>query len=129
MVDCATLTGGVVIALGHHTSAVFGNDDALVAEVTAAGEASGERVWRLPLWEVYEKQLESTTADLQNVGGRPASTITAAVFLSEFVGDARWAHLDVAGTAYGEGDVPYLRKGGYGVPTRLLVEWVRGRAR
>ncbi len=129
MVDCATLTGGVVIALGHHTSAVFGNDDALVAEVTAAGEASGERLWRLPLWEVYEKQLESTTADFQNVGGRPASTITAAVFLAEFVGDAKWAHLDIAGTAYGDGDVPYLRKGGYGVPTRLLVEWVRGRAR
>jgi leucyl aminopeptidase len=129
MIDCATLTGGVVIALGHHASAVFGNDDALVAEVTAAGEASGERCWRLPLWEVYEKQLDSTTADLQNVGGRPASTITAACFLSEFVGDATWAHLDIAGTAYGDGTLPYQRKGGYGVPTRLLVEWVRGRAR
>jgi leucyl aminopeptidase len=129
MVDCATLTGGVVVALGHHASAVFGNDDDLVAEVIAAGEASGERCWRLPLWEVYEKQLRSNTADLQNIGGRPASSITAACFLSEFVGDAKWAHLDIAGTAYGDGDVPYLRKGGYGLPTRLLVEWVRDRAR
>jgi leucyl aminopeptidase len=129
MIDCATLTGGVVIALGHHASAVFGNDDALVAEVTEAGEASGERCWRLPLWDVYDKQLQSTTADLQNVGGRPASTITAACFLREFVGDAKWAHLDIAGTAYGDGTLPYQRKGGYGVPTRLLIEWVRARAR
>jgi leucyl aminopeptidase len=128
MVDCATLTGGVVIALGHHASAVLGNDDALVAEVIAAGEASGERCWRLPLWEEYERQLDSETADLQNIGGREGSTITAACFLAEFVGDAKWAHLDIAGTAYGDGKLPYQRKGGYGVPTRLLVEWVRGRA-
>ncbi len=127
MIDCATLTGAVVVALGHHASAVFGNDDALVAEVIAAGEASGERCWRMPLWEVYRKQLDSTTADLQNVGGRPGSSITAARFLAEFVGDAKWAHLDIAGTAYGDGELPYHRKGGYGVPTRLLVEWVRSR--
>jgi leucyl aminopeptidase len=129
MIDCATLTGGVVIALGHQASAVFGNDDDLVDAVIAAGEESGERCWRLPLWDVYRKQLESTTADLQNIGGRPASTITAACFLAEFVGDTKWAHLDIAGTAYGDGNLPYQRKGGYGVPTRLLVEWVRGRAR
>jgi leucyl aminopeptidase len=129
MIDCATLTGGVVIALGHQASAVFGNDDALVNEVIAAGESSGERCWRLPLWDVYKKQLESTTADLQNIGGRPASSITAACFLAEFVGEAKWAHLDIAGTAYGDGDLPYQRKGGYGVPTRLLIEWVRSRAR
>ena len=128
MLDCATLTGGVVIALGNHASAVLGNDDALVAEVIAAGEASGERCWRLPMWEEYERQLDSETADLQNVGGREGSTITAACFLAEFVGDAKWAHLDVAGTAYGDGKLPYQRKGGYGVPTRLLIEWVRGRA-
>jgi leucyl aminopeptidase len=128
MVDCATLTGGVVIALGHHASAVLGNDDALVAEVIAAGESSGERCWRLPLWEEYERQLDSESADLQNIGGKEGSTITAACFLAEFVGDAKWAHLDVAGTAYGDGTLPYQRKGGYGVPTRLLVEWVRSRA-
>jgi len=128
MIDCATLTGGVVIALGRHASAVLGNDDELVNEVIAAGEAAGERCWRLPLWEEYERQLDSETADLQNVGGREGSTITAAAFLSEFVGDTKWAHLDVAGTAYGDGTLPYQRKGGYGVPTRLLVQWVRSRA-
>ena len=128
MIDCATLTGAVVIALGQHASAVLGNDDALVNEVIAAGEASGERCWRLPLWDAYKKQLKSTTADLQTVGGRPGGTLTAALFLSEFVGDTAWAHLDIAGTAYGEGDLPYQRKGGYGVPTRLLIEWVRSRA-
>ena len=73
------------------------------------------------------KQLESTAADLKNVGGRPGGTITAACFLSEFVGDTSWAHLDVAGTAWGDGKLPYQRKGGSGCPTRLLVEWVRGR--
>jgi leucyl aminopeptidase len=128
MVDCATLTGSVVIALGSQAAAVLGNDEALVAELVAAGTASGERCWQLPLWDGYRKQLDSPTADLQNVGGRPAGTITAAVFLEEFVGEAKWAHLDIAGTAYGDGDLPYQRKGGYGVPTRLLVEWVRSRS-
>ena len=128
MVDCATLTGAVVVALGHHAAAVMGNDEALIAELIEAGEASGERCWQLPLWDEYRKQLDSTTADLQNVGGRPGGSITAAAFLAEFVGDAKWAHLDVAGTAYGEGKLPYQRKGGYGFPTRLLVEWVRSRA-
>jgi len=129
MVDCATLTGAVLVALGHHASAVFGNDDALVAQVIAAGEVSGQRCWRMPLWDAYRKQLDSNTADLQNVGGRPGGSITAARFLQEFVGDTKWAHLDIAATAYGDGEPPYLRKGGYGLPTRLLVEWVRGRAK
>jgi leucyl aminopeptidase len=128
MVDCATLTGSVVVALGHHAAAVFGNDEDLVAELIAAGTRSGERCWQLPLWDEYREQLDSETADLQNVGGRPAGSITAAAFLREFVGDARWAHLDIAGTAYGEGKLPYQRKGAYGFPTRLLVEWVRSRA-
>jgi leucyl aminopeptidase len=129
MVDCATLTGAVIIGLGHHASAVLGNDDALVEELRAAGAASGERCWPLPLWSEYKDQLKSETADLMNVGGRPAGAITAAAFLSEFVGEASWAHLDVAGTAFGgESKLPYRRKGGHGVPTRLLVEWVRRRA-
>jgi len=128
MVDCATLTGAVVIGLGHHASAVLGTDDALVEELREAGERSGERCWPLPLWDEYRKQLESETADLNNVGGRPAGAITAACFLREFVGDVPWAHLDIAGTAYGTEPLPYHRKGGYGVPTRLLVEWVRSRA-
>jgi leucyl aminopeptidase len=129
MVDCATLTGAVIIALGHHVAAVMGNDDDLVAELRAAGEASGERCWQLPLLDEFTKQLDSPTADLQNVGGRPGGSITAGAFLSEFVEGATWAHLDVAGTAYGEGKLSYQRKGALGFPTRLLVEWVRSRAR
>lgn len=128
MVDCATLTGAVVIALGDHAAGVLSTDDDLVAELRAAGDRSGERCWQLPLWDEYKKQLESESADLLNVGGRPAGTITAAAFLSEFVGDSTWAHLDIAGTAYGDGKLPYQRKGGYGFPARLLVEWVRRRA-
>lgn len=128
MVDCATLTGAVIIALGHHAAAVMGNDEGLVAELRTAGDASGERCWQLPLWDEYRKQLDSNYADLQNVGGRPGGTITAGAFLKEFVGETPWAHLDVAGTAWGEGKLPYQRKGGTGFPTRLLVEWVRRRA-
>jgi len=128
MVDCATLTGSVIIALGHHAAAVIGNDDDLVAELRRAGDASGERCWQLPLWDEFRKQLDSPTADLQNIGGRPGGSITAAAFLSEFVEDATWAHLDVAGTAYGDGKLPYQRKGALGFPTRLLVEWVRSRS-
>lgn len=127
MVDCATLTGSVVIALGHHAAAVMGNEEGLVKELISAGETSGERCWQLPLWDEYRKQLESECADLKNVGGRPGGSITAGSFLSEFVGDATWAHLDIAGTAWGEGDVPYQRKGALGFPTRLLVAWVRSR--
>ncbi len=128
MVDCATLTGAVVIALGNHAAAVLGNDEGVVEELVTAGSESGERCWPLPLWKDYRKQLDSEIADLKNVGGRPGGSITAACFLSEFVGDAVWAHLDIAGTAYGDGKLPYQRKGGYGFPTRLLVQWVRSRA-
>lgn len=128
VVDCATLTGAVVIALGHHCAAVMGTDDELVAELQAAGEYSGERCWPLPLWKEYRRQLDSDVADIVNVGGRPGGSITAACFLQEFVGDMKWAHLDIAGTAYGEGELPYLRKGGYGFPSRMLVQWVRSRA-
>lgn len=127
IVDCATLTGACVIALGHHASAVLGTDEALVEELRASGDLSGERCWPLPMWPEYRRQLDSHTADLKNVGGRPAGTITAACFLREFVGDAKWAHLDIAGTAYGKGKLPYQRPGGYGAPTRLLIEWVRKR--
>ncbi len=127
VVDCATLTGACVIALGHEAAAVLGTDQDLVEQLRTAGDRSGERCWALPLWKEYREQLESTVADIKNVGGRPAGTITAATFLKEFVGECRWAHLDIAGTAYGEGKVSYRRKGGYGSPTRTLLEWVRSR--
>ena len=127
IVDCATLTGAVVVALGHHAAAVLGTDADLVEELKIAGERSGERCWPLPLWDEYRQQLDSEVADLSNIGGRSAGTITAACFLKEFVGDYKWAHLDIAGTAYGEGKLSYQRKGALGFPTRLLIEWVRSR--
>jgi leucyl aminopeptidase len=129
VVDCATLTGAVAVALGNQAAGLLGNDEGLLEEIRAAGDRSGERCWPLPLWKEYRKQLDSPVADLKNVGGREAGTITAASFLSEFVGEAKWAHLDIAATAYGEPRAPYQRKGGFGFPTRLLVEWVLSRAR
>jgi leucyl aminopeptidase len=129
IVDCATLTGAVVMALGHHAAAVFSTDEDLVRELREAGDRSGERCWPLPLWDDYRRQIDSRVADLVNIGGRAGGSITAACFLKEFVGDCRWAHLDIAGTAYGEGKLSYQRKGAAGFPTRLLVEWVRTRAR
>lgn len=128
IVDCATLTGACVMALGHHRSALLGNDDELLEELRAAGDRAAERCWPLPLDGEYRRQLRSEFADLKNVGGRPAGTITAACFLSEFVGSAPWAHLDIAGTAYGRTKKPYLENGPAGVPCRLLLEWVRARA-
>ncbi len=128
IVDCATLTGSVVIALGHHAAAVMGTDNDLVGELQEAGDLSGERCWPMPLWDEYRRQIDSDVADVVNVGGHPGGSITAAAFLKEFVGDCKWAHLDIAGTAYGEGKLPYQRKGAAGFPTRLLVQWVRGRS-
>ncbi|HYR08101.1 MAG TPA: leucyl aminopeptidase [Longimicrobium sp.] len=128
MLDAATLTGACVIALGHAATGVMGNDEGLVQEVIRAGEATGERCWQLPMFDDYREQIKSDYADLKNSGGRPAGTITAGWFLREFVGDWPWVHLDVAGTAYGEGKIPYLTKGSTGVPTRIFVQWVMDRA-
>ena len=128
IVDAATLTGACVVALGHQASGAMGNDDALLDEVRAAGERSGERCWPLPMYDEYREQIRSDYADIKNSGGRPAGTLTAAWFLREFVGDTPWVHLDVAGTAYGDEKLSYLTKGSTGVPTRLFVEWVLARA-
>ncbi len=128
IVDCATLTGAVVVALGHHAAAVMGTDSGLVDELQEAGDRAGERCWPLPLWDEYRRQIDSKVADIVNVGGRPGGSITAAAFLREFVGDCVWAHLDIAGTAYGEGKLSYQRKGAAGFPTRMLVQWVRSRS-
>lgn len=127
MLNAATLTGACVIGLGHHAVGLMGNDEGLVDEVQSAGERTGERCWPLPLWDEFRPQLNSDVADIKNVGGRPAGTITAGLFLKEFVGDTPWAHLDIAGTAYRSEALPYLRKGATGIPTRLFVEWVRSR--
>jgi leucyl aminopeptidase len=128
MLDAATLTGACVIALGHAATGVMGNDEALVQEVLRAGEATGERCWQLPMFDDYREQIKSDYADIKNSGGRPAGTITAGWFLREFVGDWPWVHLDVAGTAYGDGKLSYLTRGATGVPTRIFVQWVMDRA-
>ena len=121
VVDLATLTGSVVVALGSHASGLFSNHRQLSDLLITAGNESGERVWELPLWDDYKKDLESEIADIKNLGGRDAGSISAAKFLQEFVGDVPWAHLDIAGTAYGRKHVPYLGKGASGVGVRLLV--------
>jgi leucyl aminopeptidase len=128
VIDAATLTGACVIALGHQASAVLGNDEALIEEVRRLGERVGERVWPLPMYDEYREQLKSEYADIKNSGGRAAGTITAAWFLREFVGEFPWIHLDIAGTAWGDGKLAYQTKGATGAPTRLFVEWVRSRA-
>ncbi len=125
VIDLATLTGAVIIALGHHATAVLGNHDGLVRQLIKAGEQSGERLWQLPLWEDYSTQIKSDIADVKNIGGRPAGTITAAAFLSKFAADYTWAHLDIAGTAWEEKGRPYTPKGGTGVGVRLLIEYLR----
>jgi len=124
VVDLATLTGACIIALGHHASAVLGNDEALIKKLIAAGERSGERLWQLPLWDEYSQQIKSDVADVKNVGGRPAGTITAAAFLKEFAEGLCWAHLDIAGTAWEEKGKAWAPKGGTGVGVRLLVDFL-----
>jgi leucyl aminopeptidase len=129
VIDAATLTGACVIALGHTATGVFATDDALGQEVLAAGKRSGELGWQLPLWDDYKELIKSDVADVKNSGGRPAGTITAAMFLREFIGEYPWVHLDIAGTAYSEGDLGYIPKGPTGIPVGMFVEFVRGRAR
>jgi leucyl aminopeptidase len=125
VVDLATLTGAVLIALGSTYAAVISNDDALAAELSAAGEESGELVWRLPLHPEYKAMMKGTVADLSNLGSkREAGTITAASFLEEFVDGTPWAHIDIAGTAW-DVNRAYTGKGGSGYGVRLLVQLVR----
>jgi leucyl aminopeptidase len=128
VIDCATLTGACVVALGAHVSGLMGNDEDLIEEVQAAGEASGERAWPLPLFEEYTEQIKGDTADIKNSGGRGGGALTAGALLKEFA-DFPWAHLDIAGTAYGKKGNAYTTKGGTGVPARLLVEFLLGRTR
>jgi leucyl aminopeptidase len=123
VVDIATLTGACIMALGHATSALMSNNDELAADLYAAGDRSGDRAWRLPLWDVYQQQIDSPFADMANVGGRPAGSITAACFLARYTKKYRWAHLDIAGTAWKSG----AAKGATGRPVTLLVEYLRQR--
>jgi len=122
LVDIATLTGACVVALGKITSGVFGTPDAWVEQVRRVADRAGDRVWPMPLFDEYRDQLKSDIADLMNTGGRPASSITAAMFLKEFTGGLPWVHLDIAGTAWAEEAKPYLPKGPSGVGVRALAE-------
>lgn len=124
VVDIATLTGACIIALGNHVSGMLANDDQIANELTVAGEEAQDRVWRLPLFDEYQAQLDSNFADMQNIGGRPAGTITAACFLSRFAKSFKWAHLDIAGTAWLSGK----EKGSTGRPVPLLVQYLLNKA-
>lgn len=124
VVDIATLTGACVIALGAHASGLFSNSDALADELLAAGEASRDKAWRLPLWEEYDEQLKSNFADMANIGGRGAGAVTAACFLARYTKKFDWAHLDIAGTAWLSGG----EKGSTGRPVGLLCEFLMRRA-
>jgi len=124
VVDIATLTGACVIALGHHRSGLFTADDSLATELLAAGEATLDPAWRMPLDDEYDEALKSNFADMGNVGGRAGGAITAAMFLKRFAGKMNWAHLDIAGTAWKSG----ATKGATGRPVALLSAFVLARA-
>lgn len=126
IVELSTLTGAIIIALGSHAIGMMGTDQGLLDRLTRAGEATGERVWPFPLWDEYHAMIKSEIADLKNLGGRPAGSITAGAFLAAFVGDYPFAHLDIAGTAWVDRPAkPYESHGGTGVGVRLLTQFLR----
>ncbi len=127
VLDIATLTGAIVVALGHTATGLFGPDEALVEELRAAGDRGDERVWPMPVWDEYRELNKSDIADVKNTGGRPAGSISAAWFLREFVEGFPWAHLDIAGTAYTEREDATKVKGPTGVGVRLFAEFVLAR--
>ncbi|MDX1455863.1 MAG: leucyl aminopeptidase, partial [Gammaproteobacteria bacterium] len=120
VIDIATLTGACVVALGSHASGLMGNDDKLIEKIKKAADDSSDRVWQLPLWSDYDRQLDSPFADMQNIGGKEAGSITAGCFLARFTRKFKWAHLDVAGTAWGSG----AEKSASGRPVPLLVQYL-----
>jgi len=126
LVDVATLTGAIVVALGHLNSGAFSNDDALLERVLAAARAEGEKLWPMPLDDEYKDELKSPFADLPNIGTRWGGAITAAIFLKEFADSTPWVHLDIAGTAYLEEKKPYMAKGPTGVAVRTLTRLATG---
>ena len=121
MIDFATLTGAVLVALGHRASGLMGNDDKLINKIKKSSQATDEKVWELPLWSEYSKDIQGKYADIQNLGKAGAGTITAGAFLKEFVGDTPWCHLDIAGTAWGPKEPEYQPQvGATGVAVRLI---------
>jgi leucyl aminopeptidase len=129
MIDLATLTGACVIALGRLIIGMWGNDDTLREGLRAASEATGEKLWEMPLPEEYEEQLKSDVADLKNVGSREGGAISAAIFLSRFIGDHPWVHLDIAGPAWLDKERPYIPRGASGIGVRLLIEYLENRSK
>jgi leucyl aminopeptidase len=124
VIDVATLTGACVIALGHVATGLFANDDALARELLSAGDEALDRAWQMPLWDDYQDLLKSNFADMANIGGRPAGSVSAACFLSRFTKKFEWAHLDIAGTAWKSG----ADKGATGRPVPLLAHYLMQRA-
>jgi leucyl aminopeptidase len=128
LIDIATLTGACVVALGQFAIGMFGTDQALKEQVRKSGQKAGERVWEMPLWEEYFEQLKSDVADMRNIGGRGGGMITAALFLSKFVGDCPWVHLDIASTDWSERERAYVPKGPTAIGTRLLLQYLIDRS-
>jgi leucyl aminopeptidase len=124
IIDVATLTGACMVALGQFAVGMFSNNDALKKRIQLAGDKAGERVWEMPLWDDYFEQLRSDVADMRNIGGRGGGMITAAIFLSKFVGDWPWVHLDIASTDWSERERAYIPKGPTGIGTRLLIQYL-----
>jgi leucyl aminopeptidase len=125
IIDLATLTGACVIALGDLAIGMLGTDKELKNKLRDAAEKTGERVWELPLWEDYHELIKSDVADFKNTGGRPGGAITAAAFLSKFIGKSPWVHLDIAGPAWLTKDRSYIPKGATGIGVRLLVQFLK----
>jgi leucyl aminopeptidase len=128
LIDIATLTGACVVALGQFAIGMFGTDPKLNDSIRKAGLHAGERVWEMPLWDEYFEQLRSDVADMRNIGGRGGGMITAALFLSKFVGDCPWVHLDIASTDWSERERAYIPKGPTGIGTRLLIQFLIDRS-
>jgi leucyl aminopeptidase len=126
LVDAATLTGAVVVALGYTNAGIFTNDDDMYSRFQSANAKAGEKMWRLPLDDEYKEQIRSSIADIMNSGGRWGGAVTAAMFLKEFAEDTPWIHLDIAGTAWMEDQKPWIAKGPSGIALRSLIEFVKG---
>ncbi|RLA03426.1 MAG: leucyl aminopeptidase, partial [Gammaproteobacteria bacterium] len=124
VIDVATLTGAIIVALGHKASGIMSNHNPLAHDLLNAGEQATDRAWRLPIWDEYQEQLDSNFADMSNLGGPAAGSITAACFLSRFAKKYQWAHIDIAGTAWKKGK----QKGGTGKPVPLLSQYIINRA-
>jgi leucyl aminopeptidase len=126
IIDLATLTGACMVALGTQVAGIMGNDPGLIRALMAAGRTAGEQLWELPLVADYRDEIKSAVADVKNVGGQYAGTITAGLFLQEFVDEVPWAHLDIAGPAFVEKDLAYAPRGGTGFGLRTLVTFLTG---